>query len=129
MTDKLYFSYADVKGEHLARTGLNGWISPERFDFHFCARCNHIQYLKVEHYYDGTAKADLEGIGDRDYHEDLGGDYGLDHLYKWAGQFGWFHFINPHGTKDMMFSYVTHGNKKRCKQFARDWKLKPVFKD
>ena len=128
MSKRLYFSYVDVSGERLARTGLNGWISPKRLDFRFCSRCQHTEYLRKEYYFDGTSRINLEGVVG-DYHKDLGDNYDSDDIYKWAANFGWYQFIQTFKAKTMEFSFVKDEDKRLCKQFARDWQIKPVFRN
>ena len=46
MQDMIEFTYGDINGETLIRTGINGFLNAVTGEVFFCARCQHLTAIK-----------------------------------------------------------------------------------
>jgi len=124
------FTYGEVTGEMLARTGINGFFNAVTGEVFFCARCQHLTAIK---------NGCMEGLPEGDVlHfpvEEGGAQWGkrsttYDDIYAWTAAHDWIHFVDhktPHGKSELHFTTILDAQDKVANRFAKEWSGTPVI--
>lgn len=130
MQNMIEFTYGDINGETLIRTGINGFLNAVTGEVFFCARCQHLTAIK---------NGCMEGLPDEGVlHLPIsegGAKWGkrsttYDDIYAWTAAHDWIHFVDhktPQGESELHFTTILDEQDKVAKRFAKDWAGAPVI--